>query len=569
MPQWCRGFAWRRSVAPNACGQQVAGELLTRDGFEDFGSLAFWRLLCLFKGCLGAFHARLEALELFLADALNGQPQRRLLAGDKFVLRGVPIVCAVSGEAANANWFAANAHGRAFGLDFAFYDDLRLDVDGCRDGAGQLAGVSDALGNEAFQGFAVGFAGCHPCQGDFFACKFCRGRFKAQQLAIAPGGAAGVAMDAVFEFGFEVVWNFCKRAAARLHGVGQCGVKEGQFAGFDASLPKHLADGALAVILRLNIGGKLFLVGVQLALQGGGVQVLDPAFGVVDGGVLAGGGDEFFGVDGHGCAQIRWTQDDNPDSAINNKPELTAGGRTAAHNRWIAYNKMRGQYSSALEHAIPEQFWVDRNKCSYLDDKGNIKNPTLPQCQEAISAVKAIAIAQSQGQKIYSINKDNAATALPKISASAEIRNAIQAGKEVTFHEKAISAHGWSGQGYIIVDPETGAGAYLIEGKGNGGAFLYMIEIFVALMFIALLLIIIVSASGTLAITAALTGVAAVFSGYIQMALETLRDDGNQVNNATLTALNGIIVLAGAFAWVNPYSAALYLTILVMIPIFL
>ena len=43
------------------------------------------------------------------------------------------------------------------------------------------------------------------------------------------------------------------------------------------------------------------------------------------------------------------------------------------------------------------------------------------------------------------------------------------AGKEVTFHEKSINAHGWTGVGYIIVDPDTGAGAYLIEGKGNGG----------------------------------------------------------------------------------------------------
>ncbi|WP_347486130.1 hypothetical protein ABFV80_001149 [Vandammella animalimorsus] len=50
-----------------------------------------------------------------------------------------------------------------------------------------------------------------------------------------------------------------------------------------------------------------------------------------------------------------------------------------------------------------------------------------------------------------------------------EIRNAIQAGKEVTFHEARINEHGWSGYGYSIVDPETGAGAYLIEGKGNGG----------------------------------------------------------------------------------------------------
>jgi len=54
---------------------------------------------------------------------------------------------------------------------------------------------------------------------------------------------------------------------------------------------------------------------------------------------------------------------------------------------------------------------------------------------------------------------------------SAEIRSAIEAGKEVSFHESRIDAHGWSGYGYIIVDPETRAGAYLIEGQGNGGWF--------------------------------------------------------------------------------------------------
>ena len=213
-------------------------------------------------------------------------------------------------------------------------------------------------------------------------------------------------------------------------------------------------------------------------------------YGIVTTGITM----EGLNIDVGHLRHIRWTQDDNPDSAINNKPELTHSGRTAAHNRWIAYNKMRGQYGSAMEHAIPEQFWVDRNKCSYVDDKGQLKNPSLQPCQEAISAVKAIAIAQSQGQKIYTINKDNAATALPKLTLSGtvgqEIRNAIEAGKEVTFHEKAISAHGWSGQGYIIVDPKTGAGAYLIEGKGNGGVLAGIIyAIFVTILtLIALVL---------------------------------------------------------------------------------
>ena len=50
-----------------------------------------------------------------------------------------------------------------------------------------------------------------------------------------------------------------------------------------------------------------------------------------------------------------------------------------------------------------------------------------------------------------------------------EITSAVQAGKEVTFHERAINAHGFSGYGYVITDPERGAGAYMIEGRGNGG----------------------------------------------------------------------------------------------------
>lgn len=50
-----------------------------------------------------------------------------------------------------------------------------------------------------------------------------------------------------------------------------------------------------------------------------------------------------------------------------------------------------------------------------------------------------------------------------------DIQNAVNAGREVTTHEKTLSYKGWSGAGYIIVDPSNGAGAYLIEGGANGG----------------------------------------------------------------------------------------------------
>jgi hypothetical protein len=71
----------------------------------------------------------------------------------------------------------------------------------------------------------------------------------------------------------------------------------------------------------------------------------------------------------------RWVKNDDPQAAINAKPELTSNGKTAAQNRWIAYNKLRGQYSSAMEHAVPEQFWVDKSQCRYTDEQGQIKTP--------------------------------------------------------------------------------------------------------------------------------------------------------------------------------------------------
>ncbi len=115
-----------------------------------------------------------------------------------------------------------------------------------------------------------------------------------------------------------------------------------------------------------------------------------------------------------------------------------------------------GILSSALEHAVPEQMFV------------NAENPG-----EAISAVKALQKASSAGQRIYHVTRDNQASVLAAIHHDAEtmdeIRNALNAGKEVITHTDAVSVPGWSGAGYIIVDPETGDGAYKISGGGNGG----------------------------------------------------------------------------------------------------
>lgn len=55
----------------------------------------------------------------------------------------------------------------------------------------------------------------------------------------------------------------------------------------------------------------------------------------------------------------------------------------------------------------------------------------------------------------------------------ADIQNGVNAGKEVTVSKTEINFNGWTGCGYIIIDPNTGAGAYMISGGMNGAwAFL-------------------------------------------------------------------------------------------------
>ena len=71
--------------------------------------------------------------------------------------------------------------------------------------------------------------------------------------------------------------------------------------------------------------------------------------------------------------------------------------------KWVAYNRLRGQYMSALEHAALERFFNDPSQCNL---QGTV-TPTagLPDCPQGISAVKALGIAEAHGQRIYTITQ--------------------------------------------------------------------------------------------------------------------------------------------------------------------
>ncbi|UTW47587.1 transglutaminase family protein [Bacterioplanoides sp. SCSIO 12839] len=122
----------------------------------------------------------------------------------------------------------------------------------------------------------------------------------------------------------------------------------------------------------------------------------------------------------------------------------------------LAFDKMVGNRYSAMEHQVPELLYSKEDEPA-----------------EGISAIKAIALASAEGQKIWTIKQGNLSVALQNINlpndVMTEIRNAVNNGKIVTTHEQPLSFYGSQQYGYIILDPNTGAGAYKIGSGANGG----------------------------------------------------------------------------------------------------
>ncbi|MFH1674270.1 MAG: transglutaminase domain-containing protein, partial [Pseudomonadota bacterium] len=155
------------------------------------------------------------------------------------------------------------------------------------------------------------------------------------------------------------------------------------------------------------------------------------------------------------------------------------------NNKAIQFMLSSGMNSSALEHEVPEKLFSTPN------------DPA-----EGISAVKALKIANDQGIPIYTIKQSNIATILPQLQidplAKMDIENAVNAGKLVTVSKTNITFNAWNGCGYIIIDPETGAGAYMISG-GLAGALVFLGLLAFTLVIFGILLI-----TATLALAAPL-----------------------------------------------------------------
>jgi len=71
--------------------------------------------------------------------------------------------------------------------------------------------------------------------------------------------------------------------------------------------------------------------------------------------------------------------------------------------KWVADNRLWGQYMSALEHAVPERFFNDPAQCNLEGASTPVAG--LPDCPQGISGVKVVGLAAAQEQKIYTITQ--------------------------------------------------------------------------------------------------------------------------------------------------------------------
>jgi len=115
-----------------------------------------------------------------------------------------------------------------------------------------------------------------------------------------------------------------------------------------------------------------------------------------------------------------------------------------------------GLINSALEHIVPEQM---------------VSDPMNP--VQGFSSVRALSYAIADGQQLYQIDSNNLDEIMPILNLDFEtenqIRGSVRAGNFVIAHERNVVSEGWNGSGYIILDPETLIGTYMISGGRNGG----------------------------------------------------------------------------------------------------
>ncbi|HYO11933.1 MAG TPA: transglutaminase-like domain-containing protein [Thermoanaerobaculia bacterium] len=125
--------------------------------------------------------------------------------------------------------------------------------------------------------------------------------------------------------------------------------------------------------------------------------------------------------------------------------------RTGDEEQVRAWVLATGSFGSAAEHEVFEHLLGARS----------------------VSSIKLIGEANARGIPVFRVDSANLSQVLPLLQVPSPIRNdvinAVNAGRQVLVPQQQITFFDWTGVGYIVLDPESGAAAYLISGGLAGG----------------------------------------------------------------------------------------------------
>jgi hypothetical protein len=181
--------------------------------------------------------------------------------------------------------------------------------------------------------------------------------------------------------------------------------------------------------------------------------------------------------------------------------EVDVYSDVAAQTKKVVWVRLPSQAIVAQEVTVSYFFWfpwkVSQGARS-IDVKRNILNPvsvTLDEDVEAtwmisvgitglatehsifeslydvdsVSTIKILSLANKQGIPVYHVDSTNVDTVLPQLNTYSivkdNIRSAVEKGYIAICPQRNITLNDWSGQGWIITDPDSGAAGYLLAGR--------------------------------------------------------------------------------------------------------
>ena len=194
------------------------------------------------------------------------------------------------------------------------------------------------------------------------------------------------------------------------------------------------------------------------------------------------------------------------------------------------------------EEDVPRQYMISTGMVSSLYESTVWEEITG---YKSVSTISILSKAQEENIDILLISGANLDTEIEKLNTDETTKqnviNAVNSGKIVTIPSEDVTIGGWSGTGYIVTNPETGAGAYMISGGLNGGSssfIVYMKYLAGVISKVGNILLMVAGIVGLLS-CAWIPGVDLVIAGLVLMLYLAIEDYVNYIDAYSQYLLTG------------------------------